>query len=88
MKRKIKFFIFFCSFLLILFLTPLIFLSLISAKGPLAQETNVVIEKGVSSLEIGTRLEGAGVISNAGLFRPAVLILGARGKLKAGEYKF
>lgn len=74
--------------LIVLILAISGFLYLIEKSGPLSTETNVVIEKGVSSLEIGERLKNSGVISNAAFFRPAVLILGARGKLKAGEYKF
>ena len=66
----------------------IIFVSSLSWQGPLSEESNVFIAKGMGSKEIGETLENTGVIKYAATFRPAVLFLGGHGKLKAGEYKF
>jgi len=59
-----------------------------SVPGPLAEAKMVMIDKGNGTVEIGKRLEEAGVISDSRLFAVATFLTGARGRLKAGEYRF
>lgn len=59
-----------------------------AAPGPLAEAKMVVIDKGIGTVEIGRRLEDAGVISDSRVFAVATFLSGARGRLKAGEYRF
>ena len=59
-----------------------------SVPGPLAEDKMVMIDKGIGTVEIGRRLEDAGIISDSRLFAVASYLYGARGRLKAGEYRF
>ena len=56
--------------------------------GPLAVETTVIIDKGDGLATIAERLERAGIIANALVFRAGVRALGEAGNLRAGEYRF
>lgn len=60
--------------------------------GPLTAETNIVIPRGEGRLQIASRLESAGVISNRWVFIINHLgrswLSGDRQDLKAGEYRF
>ncbi len=56
--------------------------------GPASQEVNVLIPKGTGMAGIAQRLEQAGVVADATLFRAGVLLQGASRGLQAGEYAF
>jgi UPF0755 protein len=59
------------------------------APGPLSEPTNVVIERGQPTVEIGAALERSGVISDQRLFvLTSYLTRSMGGVLKAGEYEF
>ncbi|MGF1609369.1 MAG: endolytic transglycosylase MltG [Kiloniellales bacterium] len=58
------------------------------APGPLADERVVVVPRGSGLAAIAQKLEEAGVVSNALMFRLGVRIEGAARTLKAGEYSF
>ena len=59
-------------------------------KAPGPHETQIIVNfpRGASLAEIASRLEGAGAIEHAWLFRIAALMTGDARKLKAGEYAF
>jgi UPF0755 protein len=59
-----------------------------SLPGPLASKKVFEIEKGLGTPEIATKLEAAGIITDARVFSAAALLTGGRGRLKAGEYEF
>jgi len=59
-----------------------------TAAGPLRAATTVVIPKGSGRDAILRRLLAAGVIDDPLVFRVAMRLTGAAGKLKAGEYRF
>ncbi|MFC3225665.1 endolytic transglycosylase MltG [Marinibaculum pumilum] len=56
--------------------------------GPSTEQVNVVIPKGTGVGGIAARLEQAGVVADATLFRAGVLAEGASRSLQAGEYAF
>jgi len=56
--------------------------------GPLVSPTAVVIPKGVGIQGIAQRLQDAGVIRNAMIFRYGVRFLGRQVPLRAGEFEF
>lgn len=58
------------------------------AKGPLAQESIVLVPKGSGTVEIADALASQGVIDSATLFAIAVRVIGKSDELKAGEYAF
>lgn len=58
------------------------------APGPAPQQVTVLIPKGTGVGVIAQRLEQAGVIADATLFRAGVLLQGASRALQAGEYAF
>ncbi len=62
--------------------------SRIQAPGPLAQETDLIIEPGSGLNRIATQLEQASVIEAAQIFRLHASLAGFSGQLKAGEYRF
>jgi UPF0755 protein len=64
---------------------------LYTAEGPLSDDGSeriVIIEPGSSVPRIADRLQTAGVISDARVFRAAVRVMDVAGDLKAGEYAF
>jgi UPF0755 protein len=56
--------------------------------GPLAVERTIVIDRGDGLATIADRLEKAGIIANAFVFRAGVRVLGKASSLRAGEYQF
>ncbi len=56
--------------------------------GPLSQERIVLLEPGSGARAIATRLQAAGVVRNAVLFRLAARYLGRARALRPGEYAF
>ncbi len=56
--------------------------------GPSTEQVNLVIPKGTGVGGIAARLEQAGVVADATLFRAGVLAEGASRSLQAGEYAF
>lgn len=54
--------------------------------GPAATETTVIVPKGDGLAAIAGRLEGAGVIDQATVFRLGIRLSGAAGGMRAGEY--
>lgn len=58
------------------------------AEGPLQQEKTVLLEKGLGITEIAGTLKREGIIENDNMFSAAAVLTGARGRLKAGEYRF
>ncbi|MBJ3776665.1 endolytic transglycosylase MltG [Acuticoccus sp. 2012] len=56
------------------------------ARGPLVEDTGVVVEQGFSMENIAEGLQGRGVISNRYVFIAAAYVLGTTGKMQAGEY--
>ena len=58
------------------------------APGPLPADKVVYVEQGSDSDEIVDELQTQGVIESPLLFRVALLVEGARSRLKAGEYLF
>jgi UPF0755 protein len=58
------------------------------APGPLAEQTIVVVPKGVGVRGIAERLADAGVISSPLVFQVGVRIQEAEAALRAGEYEF
>ncbi|MCB1379549.1 MAG: endolytic transglycosylase MltG [Alphaproteobacteria bacterium] len=56
--------------------------------GPLAENKIFAIDKGMSAADIGTKLEDAGIISDARVFSAMAYVSGARSRLRAGEYEF
>lgn len=56
--------------------------------GPLARETVVLLEPGSGARAIAARLEKAGVVRNAVLFRLGARYLGRARALRPGEYAF
>ncbi len=58
------------------------------AKGPLAQESIVLVPKGSGTVEIADALANQGVIDSPTLFAIAVRVIGKSDELKAGEYSF
>lgn len=60
----------------------------LEGKGPLRQETSVMVLPGSGTAVIGRSLEQAGVIGDARIFRVAVKVMHHDAGLKAGEYVF
>ena len=56
--------------------------------GAFRADTTVILPKGSSTAVIGARLAEAGVVRSSDLFMATVIVEGARGYLKAGEYRF
>ena len=56
--------------------------------GPLAANKVFMIDKGLSTPEIGAALEKAGIVSNGRIFAAAAWATGQKGHLRAGEYEF
>src|SRR5262245_31862433 len=56
--------------------------------GPLAADSNVVIEPGSRTIEIGQTLEEAGVVKDWRLFVVGVEVFANGRPLRAGEYRF
>ena len=56
--------------------------------GPLESDITVIIESGSGVSAIARRLEEAGVIEDARLFRAAARVTEQAAKLRAGEYRF
>jgi UPF0755 protein len=56
--------------------------------GPARRDTTVILQPGSGVSAIGARLEQAGVIGSAEVFRIAVQVSGADRSLRAGEYAF
>ncbi|MCP5368127.1 MAG: endolytic transglycosylase MltG [Hyphomicrobiales bacterium] len=56
--------------------------------GPLVSPTAVVIPKGIGIHGIAQRLQDAGVVRNATIFRYGVRFLGRKAPLRAGEFEF
>lgn len=54
--------------------------------GPLAQEQVIELERGSGLAGIATKLEAAGVVDDARIFRLAARLTGRDRKLRAGEY--
>ena len=54
--------------------------------GPMTRDIAVVVERGDGVMEIGRKLERAGVIRSAWVFRAASELYARSGALKAGEY--
>ncbi len=61
--------------------------TLLTASGPLAANTNVVIPRGAGPATMAKVLQEAGVINHARLFRIAVMIDPTPKPIKAGEYE-
>lgn len=66
----------------------LVGLHYLDVNGPLVEERTLVIDRGLGVLEIGERLEQAGVVSNRWVFAAGTHWLQAKDRLKAGEYAF
>ncbi len=60
----------------------------LNKSGPLTQEKDVIIEKGISVFKISETLWENGVIKHPDLFTAITFITRKNKKLKAGEYKF
>ena len=58
------------------------------AAGPLATETDVIIEKGAGTARIARELAAAGIIADARVFRWGNRLFGGKAPLRAGEYRF
>ena len=58
------------------------------APGPLAQEKDVIVEKGAGTARIARELAAAGVVEDARIFRWGVRLFGDEAPLRAGEYRF
>lgn len=59
-----------------------------NAAGPLASDKTFEVRQGLDAPAIAGELQRADIISDSGVFTAAVAVTGARGDLKAGEYKF
>lgn len=59
-----------------------------AAVPPSEETVRITVEPGESAQEVGERLEEAGVIESARLFRILVRLLGYDGQLQSGEYEF
>ncbi len=59
----------------------------LNAPGDVASDTTVMIPRGSGSNQIGAILQENGYIDNPRFFNIAVILEGARGKMKAGEYR-
>ena len=59
----------------------------LDAPGPLAEEQIIDFPRGSSLAGIATRLEAAGVIEDARLFRVATRVVGRDRRLRAGEFR-
>lgn len=58
----------------------------LNAAGPLASETPILIERGLSVRQIAAKLEAAGIINDARLFEAGVRFFGDKKPIKAGEF--
>src|SRR5262245_45057121 len=56
--------------------------------GPLVADTNVVIDPGSHTVDIGRSLQDAGVVKDWRLFVVGVEVFGNGRPLRAGEYRF
>lgn len=56
--------------------------------GPLQEETTLIVPSGAGLGSIALRLEDAGVVDDDMRFRLGVMLEGAQGELKAGEFAF
>lgn len=60
----------------------------IVGKGPLTQQTDVVVDSGIGIMGTADALKNANVISNRYLFAAVATATGNKNKIKAGEYEF
>jgi UPF0755 protein len=56
--------------------------------GPLAADKVFIVDKGLSTPEVASALQDAGIITDAGVFSAMAYVTGTRTRLKAGEYAF
>lgn len=58
----------------------------LTGAGPLAEDTSIVIERGLSVKAIGAKLAAAGIVEDPQLFALGTRFLGGKAPIKAGEF--